>query len=89
MASVRLIFTDGRSEAVRINPRCMVEAERKYGDMSTHGYEATLYGAWFRLGRPGGNFDTWLDTIEDMEQDEEAADPTQPAASAGSSQSSP
>ncbi len=79
---VRLSFSDGRTEDVILNPRAIIEAERKYGTIPP--VEGTLYGAWIRLGRPGG-FDEWLDTIEAMEQAEvEPPRPTKPAASAGS-----
>lgn len=81
---VTLTFTDGRTESVRLSPRVLVEAERRFGDMAKHPIEGTLYGAWFRLGRPG-NFDEWMDSVELMEQEQpEEAVPTLPEASDGS-----
>lgn len=83
-----ITFEDGRTESVRLNTRCLVEAERKFGDMGRHAIEGTYYAAWFRLGRPGGDFDAWLDTVDDAREESGSTDgepvPTQPEASAGS-----
>lgn len=82
--TLKITFVDGRVEEARLNPRCMIEAERQYGGKIPP-YEATLYAAWFRLGRPGGNFDAWLDEIDAAEEHEgEPTVPTQPEASEGS-----
>ena len=78
---VHLTFTDGSEKSATLNPRVLVETERKFGNIPP--IEGTLYAAWLRLGRPG-KFDEWLDSVESMDQDEGAADPTQPAASDGS-----
>ncbi len=80
---IQLTFTDGRSEEVKLNPRILVEVERRFGG-TIPGIEGSLYGAWFRLGRPGV-FDEWLDTIEDIEEAPgDEATPTVPEASDGS-----
>lgn len=72
---VTLTFEDGNVEEVTLNPRVLVEVERKFGTVPP--IEGTYWGAWFRLGRPGGNFDAWLDTVSDMEQTAEgSADPS-------------
>lgn len=80
---VTITFEDGRVEKARLNPRCIMESERKFGNFPP--VEGTLYAAWFRLGRPGGNFDAWVDTIADLEESKpEPPVPTQPEASEGS-----
>jgi hypothetical protein len=79
---VNLVFTDGNTAEAVLNPRIMVEVERKYGTIPA--IEGTLYGAWLRLGRPGV-FDDWLDTIDALDSSVEEARPTQPEASDGSS----
>lgn len=79
---INLTFTDGKSESVKLNPRVLVEVERKYGG-TIPAIEGTLYGAWLRLGRHG-NFDDWLDTVETIDESTENADPSRPEASDGS-----
>lgn len=79
---ISLSFTDGRVEEVTVNPRCLVEVERKYGQ-TIPAIEGTLYGAWIRLGRPD-TFDEWLDTVDNFDGATTAADPSLPAPSAGS-----
>lgn len=84
--TLNLAFTDGSSESVTLNTRALIEAERKFGDVGAHPIESTLYSCWFRLGRPGGNFDGWLDTV-DLDASKESTDesgPTPPEASEGS-----
>jgi hypothetical protein len=80
---VHLTFVDGHSEEVTLNPRVLVEVERKYGG-TIPPIEGSLYGAWFRLGQPG-KFDDWLDSIDDMtEQAKVDAGPSGPVPSDGS-----
>lgn len=81
--TLSLTFTDGRSEKVTLNPRVLVEIERKFGGSITT-MEGMLYGAWFRLGRPG-EFDGWLDSLADIDADQgDATVPSQPEVSGGS-----
>jgi len=80
---ISLTFTDGHAEEVKLNPRVLVEVERKFG-ATIPGIEGSLYGAWHRLGRPGV-FDEWLDTIESIEEAPGVEPtPTVPEASEGS-----
>jgi hypothetical protein len=80
---VTLTFDDGRVEEVKMNPRVLVEIERHY-DGKPPRIEGTLYGAWHKLGRQG-DFNAWLDTLEDIDEREgEAANPSPPEASGDS-----
>lgn len=79
--AVKVTFTDGHVEEVRLNPRVLVEIERKYGAVPP--IEGTLYGAWYRLGRHG-SFDEWLDTVEEIAEQDDEPRPTEPEASDGS-----
>ena len=79
---VHLTFTDGTQKSAVLNPRVMVEVERKFGkDLPP--IEGALYAAWLRLGREG-TFDDWLDTVESLDESPTDSDPTQPEASDGS-----
>lgn len=81
--ALKLTFDDGTSQDVKINPRVLVEIERKFGNDWPE-IEGMLYGAWHRLGRPG-EFEKWLDTVELMDRVEEGeAVPTGPEPSDGS-----
>lgn len=79
---ITLTFTDGHTEEVKLNPRVLVEIERKFGT-DIPGIEGSLYGAWHRLGRPGA-FDDWLDTVEEIHEEGGASVPSEPEASDGS-----
>jgi hypothetical protein len=72
-----LTFTDGRKEEVKLNPRVLVEIERKFG-ATVPGIEGSLYGAWHKLGRPG-DFDEWLDSLESIDERSEEALPFESA----------
>lgn len=77
-------FEDGSSEEVRLTPRAFIEAERKFkGELPA--VEGVLYAAWFKLGKPRGHFDTWVDTVDEMSHiEDDAPVPTQPEAGGGS-----
>lgn len=80
---VVVTFEDGTVEEVRLNPKVMVLAERHFGGRVPP-IEGTLWTAWQRLGRPGGKFDDWLDTVEDVNERDVEVRPTKAAAGAGS-----
>lgn len=80
---VVITFEDGSVEEVRLNPKVMVLAERHFqGKLPP--IEGTLWSAWQRLGRPGGSFDDWLDTVEGVDEKVAEVHPTKPAPGAGS-----
>jgi hypothetical protein len=82
--TIKLWFNDGQTAEAKLNPRALIESERKFGDkLQSHAAEGQFFAAWCRLGRPG-DFDAWLDTIEDWEEVSEPADPSQPAPSGDS-----
>lgn len=68
MARVKVIYADGREESVSMRPMGLVAAERHYkGDVPP--FEGTCYAVWALL-RPGPVFEEWLDSLEDVEQEE-------------------
>lgn len=79
---IKLTFTDGHSEEVKINPRVLVEIERKFGG-DIPGIEGSLYGAWHKLGRVGV-FEEWLDTVEEIDESAGEPVPSEPGPSDGS-----
>lgn len=71
--SVKITYDDGSTDHVRLKPKDMIMAERHF----KHGLpqvEGSLYAAWHKLGRPG-QFDAWLDRVDEIEQDVEGRDP--------------
>lgn len=81
---VTVTYEDGTTDTAKLTPRVLVEVERHYNGKIPR-MEGTMYGAWHKLGRPGGKFDEWLDTVEEVdESDGEQADPSVPEASDGS-----
>jgi hypothetical protein len=84
---IRFVFTDGRTEDVKVNSRALIEAERKFkGNLQEHPMEGQCYAAWWRLGSPG-SFTDWMDSVEDwdiVDDEEPAAAPFQPAPSGDS-----
>lgn len=79
VAVVRLNYSDGTTEDVRLNPKVIVLAERHFKGQLPQ-VEGTLWAAWQRLGRPAASFDTWLDTIDDVIETMVEARPTSAAA---------
>lgn len=86
--SVKVTYNDPEVEPVivKITPRAQVATERHIaGDWTGMAIMSVYYMAWVALMKqdpsiPG--FETWLDTVEDVEDVSEAKpDPTQPAQS--------
>jgi hypothetical protein len=76
-----LKFTDGQEEEVKLTARTLIEAERKFGaKLQDAAVEGQFYAAWHRLGRQG-DFETWVDSVDDYNIREGSAVPTLPAAS--------
>lgn len=90
---IKLWYTDGRKAEVVPGARARIETERHYGGLGQkNAQEATFYMAWEHLKRTGedvGNFESWIDTVADVEE-EQAGEvrPTPPAQSAGTSSDS-
>lgn len=64
---IRLVFA-GSDEVVevRLRPVCLQAAERKFGalkDMPE--VEGSLFMAWVGMGKPG-DFDEWVETIDEL-----------------------
>lgn len=92
-----VVHTDGRKIPVTVRPVTQVAFERKFScgfmdvfsDIKTVKFEHLCFLA-FHAERPGVDFDDWLETVETIDWDVEAATaPFSPAGSAGSSPPSP
>lgn len=70
-------YTGGETETITIRPIGLVAAERQFGAGVSNGHsiEATMWAAWYLKGKPGGSFDTWLESIDEMAQEDEPARP--------------
>lgn len=87
---VHLTFADGTEEQVVLNPRVLVEVERHF-DGTIPPIEGSMYGAWWRLGQPGKEagvsadkaFDSWMDSVESIDEKGGDVRPTRPAPTAG------
>lgn len=81
-ARVTVTYSGGESETIVIRPLGMVAAERQFGGGVSNGHsmEAMLWSAWFLKGKPG-EFDTWLESIADMDVSREEVVPLDPAPS--------
>lgn len=73
MAHAIITYIDGRSERVdnTTRPGHMIRLERRFPDATSNPdigltYEATVYLAWLAAGRPGDDFDAWMDTLDDV-----------------------
>lgn len=87
---VKIYYTDGREAEVRISPRVLVSTERHIGgDWASMAILSVYYMGWEAMretDKDTPDFETWLNTIEDVEQlKEEDADPFAPARSDDSS----
>ncbi len=81
-----LTYLDGRVEDVRPSPRARIETERHFGGLNAQNVqEATFYLAWTHLSKSGkvtDLFDTWLDSLADVDEVEiKEPRPTQQAQS--------
>lgn len=82
---IKVTYSDGRTEIVKVTPRAQVEAERHFKGLKEEiALQGSYWLAWFALGKLGKEsapFDDWLDLIEDAEnitadEDLDAEDPT-------------
>lgn len=91
---VKVIYQDGRpEEIVKVLPRAQVMAEQHFGGIKAeNAISVTYYFGWAALqstGKVTVDFETWLNTIDDVEDYEEPVDPTQGDQSADTSPDSP
>lgn len=80
---VKVTYADETRDAVtvKITPRAQVATERHIGgDWTGMALLSVYYMAWVALSKEDGNtppFETWLDTVEDVEEvEEQKPDPT-------------
>lgn len=90
---IKLWYTDGRVTEVLPGARARIETERHYSGLGPQNVqEATFYMAWEHLKRSGedvGNFESWIDTVADIEETKaDDVRPTQPAQPADTSSNS-
>lgn len=79
---LKVTYTDGREFTVIASPRAQVMTERNFAGINdANNLQASYYLAWSSLfwgGKESADFETWLDTISDVERvEDEKADPTQ------------
>lgn len=78
-ATVTIVFSDDSTKVVPMRPVALIAAERAYGgDLPK--VEGSLYAAWFTLGKPGDNFNAWVETIDAVQETVEADGPAGPLA---------
>lgn len=82
-----VVYDDGTSEDIRIRPAGIVAAERKFGG-DLPGIEGTIYAAWFTKGMPG-DFDSWLNSLAEASDRQEAQAPLVETPSPKGSRTSP
>lgn len=90
---IKLTYNDGHTEDVIPGARARIETERHYQGLGQHNVqEATFRMAWEHLKRTGkitDDWDTWIDTVADIEEKQVAdPSPTGPAQPAGTSSGS-
>jgi hypothetical protein len=72
------LVIDGAEREVPLKPSGLMETERRFGGQAfeEHPVEATMVAAWVSLGKPGGDFDAWCATVDEI-VNREAPDPTE------------
>jgi len=89
--TIRVVYSDGRTEEIIASPKAQVMTEQHYGGISPQNkLEAHYYLTWLsmhRAGKEAADFNAWLESIDDAEVIDEAerVDPTEPAPSPGDS----
>jgi len=92
---VKITYQDNSrpEEIVKVLPRAQVMTEQHFGGFTaTNGIAATFHLGWAALQSTGKitvDFETWLNTIDDVEDYEEPVDPTPEVQSADTSSDSP
>lgn len=94
---IKLWFNDGDVIEVTPGARARIETERHYQGLGQQNVqEATFYMAWEHLKRTGekvGDFETWIDTVADIEETQapnvRPTPPAQPADTSYGSASEP
>ncbi len=67
---LRVWFEDGScSELINPNkPKLLTVFEAEHGRDTPETVAETMWLLWHALGRPGGDFDAWNDTVEELER---------------------
>lgn len=81
---LKVTYSDGREVVVIASPKAQVMTERNLaGITDANNLQASYYLAWASLfygGKESADFESWLDSISDIERvEEERPDPTRPA----------
>ena len=89
---VKVVYMDGREVEVLVPPRAQVMTEQYVsGFKSENAILSTYHLGWAALktaGKESADFDTWLDSINDVEDVTEEVPPTPPAQSEDTSSDS-
>jgi hypothetical protein len=68
--SCRITYESGEKAEVNANrPLYLLAMERELKVSAPRGTEDLLWLCWHGLGRPGENFDAWVETIDDFDVD--------------------
>jgi hypothetical protein len=90
---VKVTYQDGREEIVKVYPRAQVMTEEYFkGFKQENGIAATFHLGWAALhvaGKELLDYETWLNKVDDVEDFEEAVDPTPEDQSGDTSSDSP
>lgn len=80
-------YSDGQTREAKAGPATQVAFEREHNvgmaALATEQKVSHIYWLAWHASKPGVDFDTWLESVESIEVDIDAADPTKPAPSAG------
>lgn len=78
-----VVTIDGEEKVVEPRPVDLVRAERKFGSIDAHPFEATCFMAWSFLARTAGEkraFDAWLNEVEAVDMVEDVSEDPGPFA---------
>jgi len=68
LGDFKVTYTNGETASAMSNFRGLVEIERRWpGAQDAPGIEAIGVAVWFYLGCPGGDLDSWLETVHLIE----------------------
>lgn len=67
--SFKITTTDGETDEVKVRPSALLAFERDGNKMGDESQPVTsLYLlAYYAVGKPGDDFDAWVDTLDDLE----------------------
>ena len=66
---LRVWYEDGSTSPIfnPNKPALLVVFEAEFGHVAPDGVSETMWLAWHALGRPGPDFESWMTTVEDIE----------------------